>query len=94
MKYQVITDNLEWIGVKYGDTAEYDKGLVKFSSGIMYSKEIIDRNPGWFRREDEKEFTKADMIDFATYHRSTHILRYADKDFNLWYDRFIENKHK
>jgi hypothetical protein len=86
MKYQVITQHVKWLGLEVGDIVEYDGRAVRIPNGNMLTKDLIEMNLGWFRKVQEKDYTKDDLISFADfYYKSQGTFEFWGKNlFKEW----------
>ena len=71
-KYKVVTDNLDWYHLPKGrivaitSPGEFEGGINHFQQTI---EECMLLHPDWFEEVQEKEFTRADMVDPYHPHR-------------------------
>ena len=80
-KYKIVTDNLDWYGLKNGMIIEeYDDGSIdgvyrhgieglEEKYGTVFLKKPIERainlHPKWFEEIQEKEYSENELKDFA-----------------------------
>jgi len=87
-KYRVVTDNLDWVGVKNGVMVEENEFGILKSDYAKFNSNLLKLHPDWFEQAEEEEFTREDMMGFARY--VNDHLKTKDKTLN-WLEAYLDN---